>query len=190
MSAEPSQDNVDDLWGPFREELTRRINRDRPTRYSRADQSWMEPTIAYARAHLPADDVTVIRKVARDEVIRIEKDANRKANTLIKRYALGQAPLFWGDLGPLPFTIDLKTGLRVRFDAATPEDFELRAARIRDDAKVRHEAEIAVAAEMERLARQARERGYERVAMLGDLPLRADGRIADLDWDDEDDDDE
>lgn len=189
MTEQIAHDDDDNLWGPFREEITRRLNRDRPTRYSQADQSWMEPTIAFARARMPADEATVIRKFARDEVIRVEKAANRKANGLLKRAALGRAPLLWSDLGPLPFTIDKRTGMRVRFDAATPEDFELHAQQIRADAKQRYEAELIVADYLDNLAGRAREAGYERVALIGDMPLRADGRIADLDWDDEEDDD-
>lgn len=178
-------DHSIDLWGPFREELARRLNRDRPSRYSQADQSWMEPTIAFARARMPGDEATVIRKFARDEVIRVEKASNRKANAQIKKWALGSAPLFWNDLGPLPFTTDQRTGLRIRFDAAGPEDFEVHAEQIRQDSRRRHEAELAVADGLDWLAHRARESGYDRVALVGDMPVRADGRIADLDWDDD-----
>jgi len=190
MSTAARYPDDEDYFGPFREEIVRRLNRDRPARYSQADQSWMEPTIAWARAHQPVDDVTVIRKFARDEVIRVEKAANRKANLLLRQAALGRVPLFWADLGPLPFTIDRRTGLRVRFDAAAPEDFELHAQQIRTDAKQRYEAELVVADYLDDLAKRAREAGYERVAQIGDMPLREDGRIADLDWDDEREDDE
>lgn len=187
--SEAFDDNVD-LWGPFREEIARRLNRDRPSRYSQADQSWMEPTIAWARGHSPADDATLVRKFHRDEIVAVEKAANRKANALVKRCALQGAPLFWTDLGPLPFTLDQKTGMRVRFDSATPEDFNIRAAFIRADSKRRYEAELVVADWLDEQAERARGAGYERVAQIGDLPRRADGRIADLHWDDEDDDDE
>jgi hypothetical protein len=183
-------EDPDDLWGPYREEITRRLNRDRPSRYSKNDQSWMEPTIAFARARMPADEATVLRKVARDEVIRIEKLANRQANAQVKKWARGRAPLFWDHLGPLPFTIDPRDGLRVRFDAARPEDFEEHARHIREDARRRYEAELAVAEGLEWLAARARAEGYERVVLIGDMPVRADGRVDDLGWDDEDDDED
>ena len=184
-----AEGNIEDLWGPYREEIAQRLNRDRPARYSQKDQGWMEPTIAWARARMPADEVTLLRLAARDEVIKAEKNSNRKANGKLRKWATGQSMLYWTDLGPLPFTID-RHGLRVRFDAATPEDIELHAKNIRADARQRYRAELAVAEGLEWLAQRARSAGYERVAMVGDMPLREDGRLTDLDWDDERDDDD
>ena len=75
------------MLAEWREQIAVRLNRDRPTRYSRADNAWMEPTISWARAHQPLDDVEVVRLAARIAVVDQEARANRKANSLIKRYA-------------------------------------------------------------------------------------------------------
>lgn len=187
MSVALELSDNDDLWGPYREEITQRLNRDRPASYARVDQAWMEPTMAWARARMPADEATVIRKYARDEVIRQEKSANRKANRFLKEYAAGRRPLTWADLGPLPFTVDRATGYRIRFDAATPENLDALATLVEEDAKRRYAAEMAVVAALRTLADDARKLGLTRVALIGDLPMRDDGRLADLDWDDEND---
>jgi len=155
------------MLAEWREQIALRLNRDRPTRYSRADGAWMEPTISWARAHQPLDDVEVVRLAARNAVVDQEAKANRKANSLIKRYA-GQGVLFWSDLGPLPFTLDERSGFRVRFDAATPDDFDQKAELVRESADRRHEAEYVVADWLEAMAMEARAAGYERVAQIGD----------------------
>lgn len=181
MSVAPSFDDDESvrMLAEWREQIAHRLNRDRPTRYSRTDGAWMEPTISWARAHQPLDDVEVVRLAARTAVVQQESHANRKANNLIKRYA-GQGVLFWADLGPLPFTLDERDGFRVRFDAATPDDFDQRAQLIRESADRRRDAEYVVAAWLESIATEARAAGYERVAQVGD-------KIGEYDPGDEDD---
>ena len=86
----------------------------------------MQPTIAWAANMLPAPEMAV-RKYAEREVALVNGNANRDANRKLKEFAdTGQVPLDgfpWLDLGPLPFTLDQNSGLRVRFDVATPDDF-------------------------------------------------------------------
>jgi hypothetical protein len=164
----------DDLEGPWREEIERRLNRDRPARYTNQDNAWMEPTRAWARVHSPYDPVTAQLKVMHDAVMAIEKNANRKANGKLKQWALGQAPLFWDDLGPLPFTLDRSRnrGLRIRFDAAIPEDFEKHADNIESNAQERKDAEDNVAEGLRDIAHRTRVMGFQRCSQLGDLPRR------------------
>jgi hypothetical protein len=117
--------------------------------------------------HQPLDDVEVVRLAARTAVVDQESRANRRANGLIKRYA-GQGVLFWSDLGPLPFTLEERSGFRVRFDAATPDDFDQKAQLVRESADRRRDAEYVVADWLEAVATEARAAGYERVAQIGD----------------------
>jgi hypothetical protein len=161
------------LWAAYEQAIDERLNEARPARSGPKDRNWMEEAgvLGWARNHLPYEQYAV-RNFAEAIVIKREALANRRANRLVRRYALGQAPLFWGDLGPLPFTID-EERLRVRFDAATPSDFDNHAAHIRESATSRLEAELLVAAALEDLARQARAAGFVRVALIGDMPQRS-----------------
>jgi hypothetical protein len=181
-TAKPFPDD-DDLWGEFWEEIDRRLNLARPARSSPIDRGWMQPIFGWARNHIPNEE-NLVRHFAEREVVARESKLNRKANRLLKRYASGQQALTWTDLGPLPFTLDT-AGLRVRFDAATPDDFEGHARHIRGRAKQTFQSELAVAAALDDMAKMARVAGHARVAMLGDLPIREDGRYAELEWDDE-----
>ena len=92
--------------------------------------------------------------------------------------------MFWSDLGPLPFTLDESSGFRVRFDAATPDDFDQKAQLVRESADRRRDAEYVVADWLEAIATEARAAGYERVAQIGDKEGDVDESL------DEDDDDE
>lgn len=179
----PDDDQVR-MLGEWQEQIRVRLNRDRPTRYSRADSAWMEPTIAWARGHQPLDDIEVVRLAARNAVVAVESKSNRQANNLIKRFA-GQGVLFWSDLGPLPFTLDERNGFRVRFDAATPDDFDTKAQLIRESADRRRDAEYVVADWLESCANEARVAGYERVAEIGDKGDPLD--MSDDEFDEEDD---
>lgn len=161
------------LWAEYEQAIDERLNKARPSRSSPKDRDWMEKSgvLGWARNHLPQEEYAV-RKFAEKIVMEREGKANRRANRLVKRFATGQAPLFWSDLGPLPFTLD-DEGVRVRFDAATPADLDTHASHIRENARQRFEAELLVASTLEDLARQAREGGFVRVAQIGDLPQRS-----------------
>ena len=176
----------DEGWGEFRTEIDRRLNELRPARSTPADRAWMQPIFGWCRNHMP-NESNLVRYVAEQEVIKREARANRKANRLLKAHADGQAPLTWADLGPLPFTME-DNGLRVRFDAATPDETETRSNQIRLSARRSYQSGLRVADVLDELARRAREAGYDHIAMIGDLPIRDDGRLADLGWDDEEDD--
>lgn len=173
---ERSDDEARKMWAEYEEGIDARLNAARPGRSGPKDRSWMEEAgvLGWARNHLPYEEYAV-RNFAEAIVMRREGFANRKANRLMRRYALGQAPLFWGDLGPLPFTIDHER-LRVRFDAATPADFRTHATYIRETAEKRREAEFLVASALEELADLATAAGFSRVAQIGDLPQK--GQIA------------
>lgn len=169
----PDTDNEDrHLWAAYERGIDERLNAARPPRSGPKDRNWMEESgvLGWARNHLPFEQYAV-RNFAEAIVIKREALANRRANGIVRRYALGQAPLFWGDLGPLPFTID-EERVRVRFDAATPADLDNHAAHIRESAKKRVEAELVVAAALEDLANRARAAGFMRVAQIGDMPQR------------------
>ena len=162
----PGDDNVR-MLAEWHEQIEIRLNRDRPS-----------PLFAGGRCldgtddRVCADPSAARRRrgrtlAARKAVVDQESKANRKANHLIKRYA-GQGVLFWGDLGPKPFTLDERNGFRVRFDAATPDDFDTKAQLIRESADRRRDAEYVVADWLEECANEARAAGYERVAEIGD----------------------
>lgn len=184
----PDDDN-DRLWAEFREGIRLRLNRDRPSRHDRNDVAWMQPTNAWAANRLPAPEMAV-RKYAEREVANINGKANREANDLLKRYAkTGQIPLDdfpWMELGPLPFTLDKNSGLRVRFDAATPDDLTTHAEMKRASATERMETELGVADVIDELAELARAAGYGVVWMLQGRPDPHPNSPPDLDWEDKD----
>jgi hypothetical protein len=169
VSYDPDDDKQ--LWGEFYAGIDDRLNKARPARSNTQDRDWLQPVIGWAANHIP-NEMYLVRTFAEREVHKREGDANRKANALLKQYATGQMMLTWADLGPLPFTIDDRAKLRVRYDAATPEDLEAHARFIRGSARRRYDAELVVADTLDDLARVAREAGYSRVALIGDMPVR------------------
>jgi hypothetical protein len=188
-SAAPSpEDDERRLWADFREGIRTRLNASRPPKSSPADREWLNPIISWAANMLPNPEMA-IRRSAEQHVIGLEKNALTQGNRFMLDYARGVAPLSWMDLGPLPFKLD-RSGLRVRFDSALNEDYIAHARWRRGEAHKRLNAEIAVADMFDFLAATATERGLSRPFLLGDLPRREDGRLDDLGWDDETEDDE
>lgn len=171
------------LWADFREGIRTRLNASRPPKSSPDDREWMQPIIAWAANMLPNPEMA-IRRSAEQHVIAIEKNALIRGNRIMLDYARGVAPISWMDLGPLPFKLD-RSGLRVRFDSALNEDYLAHARWRRAEAHKRLNAELAVADMFDLLAATATERGLSRPFLLGDLPRREDGRLDDLEWDDE-----
>jgi len=176
------------LWAEFREGIRTRLNASRPPKSSPDDRDWMNPIVSWAANMLPNPEMA-IRRSAEQHVIAIEKNALIRGNRIMLDYARGVAPLSWMDLGPLPFKLD-RSGLRVRFDSATNDDYWQHAGWRRTEARKRLAAELAVADMFDLLATTAKQAGLARPFLLGDMPMREDGDIPDVDWDDEDEDDE
>ena len=168
-SVEPEE--PEDSWAVWKEGIKARLNRDRPKRYDHTDRDWMVPTDDWARLHMP--DVDLVRRHAETIVRQLEGLATKEGNRLIRAWNKGQRPLFWGEIGPLPVKVTNK--LRVRLDAATPEDEE-DAALLRSSEAKRTFDEVLGQADAERdLARAARLRGLDFIYQLGDLAPRGEG---------------
>lgn len=162
-----SDDGDDKSWKEFRAAIRERLNEHRPDRVGAGETEWREKDYAWARNHMP-DESRLVRVVAKQEVDRQEALATRKGNDILRRYIQGESPLEWALLGPYPITID---GLRIRWDAATPDDADDAAREYLDDSKRRYDKEVVLGHGMQDLSRKARREGHSKVAQIGDQPI-------------------
>lgn len=157
------------MWGDFRAEIDRRLDEARPKRASMGEYDWREPVYGWARNHLP-NEQDLVHRTAKTEVDNREREATKKGNALLRDYIKGIRPLDWMDLGPKPIKVD--EYLRVRWDAATPEDVDKAAKKLLADATATFREVESLAKEMHELAGEAREAGLLFVALLGNKPQR------------------
>lgn len=153
-----------DSWVDYRRRIDQILDEDRPERASVGDQSWRHRAYGWARNHIP-DEEHLVRHFAEQEVDRREREATKAGNAIIRRWLHGQAPLDWALLGPKPIKVDEL--LRVRLDAATPDDIEDSARLLETKGKAQYDEVIALANGMRDLARAARRAGHAYVALLG-----------------------
>lgn len=156
---------VDDTsWKQFHADIDEQLNQRRPDRVGSSEKDWREPVYAWARNHMP-DETHLVRVVAQREVDRREQEATKKGYRIIRQYADGQAPLSWEIIGPYPIIVD---GLRIRLDAATPDDIEDACRELEATAKKSYDQVIVLVNCFRDLARSARRAGYATVAQIGD----------------------
>jgi hypothetical protein len=158
---------IEESWKFFHRQIDERLDAIRPKRAGVGETEWREPVYAWARQHMP-DESNLVRNIAKSEVDRREGAATKRGNKLLRDYAKGIIPLSWAMFGPMPIKVDRT--LRVRLDAATPDDVDDAARELRSDAKRVFDEVTILADGMEDLARMARRRGLPFVASLGDLP--------------------
>ncbi len=174
-----------DSWAEFRHEIDRKLDELRPERGSQSEKEWRAPVYGWARNHIP-DESNLVRYFAEAEVDRREGLATKRGNLLLRRWAKGQMPLFWVDLGPLPVVVEK---VRIRLDAVTPDDIEDAARELEHQGKATYDEVLLLVDGMRDLGRNARRKGLSVVALLGDLKPRTDRSIFDDDDDLDDDDD-
>jgi hypothetical protein len=155
-------------WADYYTEIDKRLDALRPQRAMAEDKEWREPVYGWARNHIP-NESNLIRHFAEKEVDRREANAIRRGNQLLTKWAKGQIPLMWADLGPLPARV---CGVRIRMDALTPDDMDDRARELRSDAKQVYDQVLFLSESLEDLARTARRAGYSFVAEIGDQKPR------------------
>jgi len=168
MTQPEYDDDVNMMWTQFRREIDKRLDAIRPQRASVGEKEWREPVYGWARNHIP-DETNLVRRFAEREVDTREREATKRGNEHLRRWMRGQLALTWADIGPLP----VKVGkLRIRLDAATPEDLDDAAGEVQADGLRTWNEVLLLAETMRDLAKQARHHGYVVVALLGDLPPR------------------
>lgn len=170
----------EDTWAAYHSEIDKRLDEIRPRRSSSGDKDWREPVYGWARNHIP-DESNLIRHFAEKEVDRREATATKRGNDLLRRWAKGQMPLLWSDLGPLPTLVD---GVRIRMDALTPDDMDDAAREQRSKAKQVYDEVLILSESLEDLARTARRSGCSFVAEIGDQDPRG-AEVTEADFDDE-----
>lgn len=167
-------------WAEYHAEIDKRLDALRPKRSSSGDKDWREPIYGWARNHIP-NESNLVRHFAEKEVDQREGKATRRGNKMLRRWAKGQIPLVWSDLGPLPVVVD---GQRIRMDALTPDDMDDAATELHSNAKQVYDEVEILSMSLRDLARTARRAGCSFVAEIGDL----DPRGTEVDEDDLDDD--
>lgn len=167
-------DDTPMMWKEFHREIDRRLDDRRPKRASVGEKEWREPIYGWARNHIP-DETNLVRVFAEQIVDRREGEATKRGNEHLRRWMHGQMPLTWADVGPLPIKVEK---LRIRLDAATPDDMEDAANQVQAEGAKTWQEILLLADTMRDLARQARHAGYVTVARLGDLPPREDAEAA------------
>lgn len=182
---------ADQSWADYHAEIDKRLDALRPRRSSSGDKDWREQVYGWARNHIP-DETNLVRHFAEKEVDAREGKATRRGNKLLRRWAKGQMPLLWADLGSLPVVVD---GVRIRMDALTPDDMDDAARELRSTAKQVYDEVLILTEGLEDLARAARRAGCSFVAEIGDLDPRGmgvteEGEADDEDWDEDDPDDD
>lgn len=174
-------------WAEYHAEIDKRLDALRPQRSGSGDKDWRERVYGWARNHIP-DESNLVRHFAEKEVDAREAKATRRGNKLLRRWAKGQIPLLWSDLGPLPVVVD---GVRIRMDALTPDDMDDAARELRSNAKQVYDEVLILSESLEDLARTARRAGYSFVAEIGDQEPRGmevlEEDADDEDWDDDED---
>jgi hypothetical protein len=168
MSSASENDYTADPWAAWKESIRNELNRLRPDRYDAGDKEWMEPVIGLAAQTMP-NQYKAVRVHAESVVSNLDGGATRAANQEILKWADGHKPLFWHELGALPFSCGK---LRIRLDAGTPDDYEQAAYEQRASAKSTYDRTLFRATALEELASTARHRGLTIVSGIGDLPIR------------------
>lgn len=162
------EEEVSDSWKEFRRGIDEKLDRHRPNRAGVGETKWREPVYTWARNHMP-DETHLVRNVAKQEVDRREGLATKRGNKHVRAWMKGQAPLSWLLLGALP----IKVGeIRVRADAATPEDLEESARAVRESALGNYNEEVLLATGFDEIAKRARQSGFDTAADIGDQPPR------------------
>jgi hypothetical protein len=130
------------------------------------------------------DETHLVRHYAKEIVDRREALATKRANIVLRKWAHGQTPLDWCLAGPLPIKAN---GVRIRLDAATPDDIEDAARELEAAGKATFDEVMLLAACMRDLARGARRSNLPTVVLLGNLGPRHDhdGIITPDDLDDD-----
>ncbi|MGH3476020.1 MAG: hypothetical protein ACRDQD_04195 [Nocardioidaceae bacterium] len=173
-----------DSWSEFRAEIDRRLDEKRPARCGPEEKDWREEVYGWARNHIP-DETHLVRVFAKDEVDRREGLATKRANNYLRRWGHGQVPLDWSLVGPLPIKAN---AVRIRLDAATPDDIEDAARELAAAGKVTFDEVMLLTESMRDLARAARRSNVATIVLLGNIgPRRENDGIQIEDDDDEDD---
>jgi hypothetical protein len=176
----------DQTWAQYHADIDKRLDELRPQRSNSGDKDWRAQVYGWARNHIP-DETNLVRHFAEKEVDGREAKATRRGNKMLRRWAKGQIPLLWSDLGPLPVVVD---GTRIRMDALTPDDMDDAARELRSNAKQVYDEVLILSESLEDLARTARRAGCSFVAEIGDLDPRGEyvEEEPEDDWDGDDDD--
>jgi hypothetical protein len=176
----------DQTWAEYHTEIDKRLDALRPQRSSSGDKDWREQVYGWARNHIP-NESNLVRHFAEKEVDGREAKATRRGNKMLRRWAKGQIPLLWSDLGPLPVVVDRT---RIRMDALTPDDMDDAAQELRSTAKQVFDEVMILSESLVDLARAARRAGCSFVAEIGDLDPRGEMVEVEDGWDDEEDEDD
>jgi hypothetical protein len=160
MSSKPPHD-----LASFRQHIADMLNQYRPDRAAADERGWRDPVYAWAEANMPADARTVAF-VAAAEVDNAESRATTAGNKILRAFQQGQAPLSWDMVGPYPVVVGK---LRIRLDAATPEDLEDAAQQLDTHARRNYAQELLLVDCLRDLARLTRRSGKRYASELGDL---------------------
>lgn len=174
-----------DSWTEYRRQIDRLLDEHRPARANAGDKDWREPVYGWARNHIP-DESNLVRHFAERSVDGREGQATKRGNRVLRLWLHGQTPLEWKICGPLPIVANR---VRVRLDAAIPDEVEDAATELRHRGKLTYDEILLLSEGLQRLARLARRAGLAKVSLIGDLPPDGDGEqsAGDLFDDDEDD---
>lgn len=151
----------------FAREIDRRLSAARPERYGPADIDWKSDTIAWGVANYP-DHETAIADQVRAYVKRAEHQATLRLRSYLRHWKYNGRYLRVDEIGASPIVID-RTGTRVRYDAATPEDLDQAAALNDEQSEYAYQQRRAYSEAIRDLSRRARAAGLMHVAQLGDL---------------------
>ena len=154
------------MWKAYHREIDQRLDELRPERVGAGEKEWREPVYGWARNHIP-DESNIVHHFAEQIVDRREGQATKRGNEHLRRWMHGQMPLTWADLGPLPIRVGK---LRIRLDAATPEDLDDAAGEVQADGARTWQEVLLLAETMREIAKLARRAGLATVAKVGDLP--------------------
>ncbi len=172
-------------WREYYAEIDRQLDGCRPDRSGKSESEWREEVYGWARNHIP-DEQNIVRAFAKQIVDIREGVATKRGNKFLRQWRKGQRPLFWSDLGPLPIVVEK---VRIRLDAATPDDVEDAALEVEAQGKAVYDEVLILGHTLLDLARDARRKGLPTVALLGDLnPRKPDDGGALQPYSDDDDD--
>ncbi len=168
-SEEEKQAREDELaHRRWHREIDERLDQVRPARASLADDAWMKPVDKWADENQPQRRIAA-RLRARDVVRRRNRHALTRTRNVLRKWALGQAPLSFTIDGAAPIKVGDE---HVRLDAATPRDMDISAKEVKEKANSDHQRTLLGAQAQMDLARMAREAGHAVVRLLGDQPPR------------------
>lgn len=173
MSSLPPDVDFEDegnmLWQEFRRQIDRRLDSRRPDRAGVGEKEWREPIYAWARNHMP-DESNLVRRIAEREVDHREGIATKRGNNLLRDWMHGRGPLSWSLVGPLPVRVGR---LRIRLDVATPVEVEDASRELLAAGQATYDEVALLCQGLNELAKQARQKAYLTVALIGDLPPRS-----------------